>query len=469
MDHILSYRDPRKRQEALDTVPCNLIDAYKDIMDRINKGEKDDLALGLRILSWLFYAPRPLLMSELQEVLSVRRGDRGIIEDFLLDPQDIIECCKRMVVYEEEGGVVRFAHHTVRHFLQSECVPFLLTRVDLGTTCLIYLLFDIFGKGACFEQETWNCRLNSLKFCEFAAKYWGYYLQGDGEESESVRKDIFQLIDSKPKSESMLQLHFYSPGCYRFDNFPKGRTGLHILASQGLAKILKMALCNARGNLVNEFCKYFDLNEWTGEFSNVFGMIKDTDETGHTAFHLATRNGHTECTKILLEAGSTGTERTKTDWTPLHMASRYGQTSIVRLLLENGVDPSSTDLYGWSPLHIAARYGYKDVVKTLLEVGVNVNEHLFKAKATALHLAARYGRREVVELLLEKGARVETQEKRGFTALHLAARNGHRPIVENLLNAGAEPNTKDNEGRTPWDMAGKKYPEIGSLLESHKI
>lgn len=469
LDHILSHRDPRKRQEAVETVPCNLLEAYQDIMGRINSCEKDDRDLALKIFSWLFHTQRSLRMSELREALAVREDDQDIQEDYLLDAQDIIDCCKSMVMYEEESDIVGFAHYTVQHFLQSEYLPSLLTRVDLAKLCLTYLLFDVFGEGACVEKLSWECRLNTLKFSEFAAKFWGYYSQGEGEENERVRRYIFLLISSKPKKESMVQLQSYSPGPsgYPIGNYPQNRTGLHILASQGLSKILKTMMSNGDDHNIDVLRNYFGLNEWTEESSKAIGMIKDVDDIGHTALHLAARNGHSECAKILLEMGSTGTEMTEKGWTPLHMAARYGQIRIVGLLLDSGVDPSSTDQYGWRPFHVAARYGYREVVEILLVAGVEVNEQLFKAKSTALHLAARYGRNEVAELLLKKGAQMERQDKRGYTALHLAARNGHREIVEKLLDSGAQPNARDNEGRMPWQLAEQKYPEISSLLESY--
>ena len=53
-------------------------------------------------------------MQELLEALVVDDGDLDLEFDYLLQPGDVIECCKSLVVHEASSGVARFSHYTVQ-------------------------------------------------------------------------------------------------------------------------------------------------------------------------------------------------------------------------------------------------------------------------------------------------------------------------------------------------------------------
>ena len=55
----------------------------------------------------------------------------------------------------------------------------------------------------------------------------------------------------------------------------------------------------------------------------------------------------------------------------MHYASKGGHGEIVRLLLEGGSDPSSEDNERVTPLHLAAGRGHGLSVKVLLDSGAN--------------------------------------------------------------------------------------------------
>uniref|UniRef100_A0A3B5AR00 Uncharacterized protein n=1 Tax=Stegastes partitus TaxID=144197 RepID=A0A3B5AR00_9TELE len=102
------------------------------------------------------------------------------------------------------------------------------------------------------------------------------------------------------------------------------------------------------------------------------------------------------------------------DQTPLHCASRMGHKEIVKLLLEHKANPNSTTTAGHTPLHIAAREGSADqddqgeahfflshlAVLRPTQFLRNLNTKGF----TPLHVASKYGKVDVAELLLERGA-----------------------------------------------------------------
>ena len=58
--------------------------------------------------------------------------------------------------------------------------------------------------------------------------------------------------------------------------------------------------------------------------------------------------------------------------TSLHEASRWGHLDVVRLLLDNQADMSQTNQHGWTPLHFSAAYSQLEVARVLLEAGADV-------------------------------------------------------------------------------------------------
>src|SRR5436190_579279 len=114
MDHVLTYREPRKRLKAVDTVPKDMSSSYADVIQRIEHSEPGDRELGFKVLSWLFHAKRTLSMNELLEALAVEEFELNqrlddILHD-MLSPRDVIECCKSLVGYDEPSGLISFTH-----------------------------------------------------------------------------------------------------------------------------------------------------------------------------------------------------------------------------------------------------------------------------------------------------------------------------------------------------------------------
>ncbi|KAH3813581.1 ankyrin repeat domain-containing protein 39-like [Dreissena polymorpha] len=96
------------------------------------------------------------------------------------------------------------------------------------------------------------------------------------------------------------------------------------------------------------------------------------DSSGYTALHYASRNGHTDICRLLMDKGASPNIQTKSGGvTPLHRAAYCGHNDIVRLLLQRGADTTICDEDGKLPLHKAAEKGNKGITELLLQAAPN--------------------------------------------------------------------------------------------------
>ena len=127
LEYVLGFREPAKRMKAFNALPNDLFEAYDTAIERIRASRRGDEELAMKIFSWLSRAKRNLTMSELLEALVVEDAepddDIASILENMLTPADIIECCKSLIIHDDQSGVVRFTHYTVQDFMESSARP----------------------------------------------------------------------------------------------------------------------------------------------------------------------------------------------------------------------------------------------------------------------------------------------------------------------------------------------------------
>lgn len=164
---------------------------------------------------------------------------------------------------------------------------------------------------------------------------------------------------------------------------------------------------------------------------NHIDKIKEIDEDGNNALHLAALSGHPDIVKYVIKLGVNPTATNRNNETPLMLAVKSGQIQAVRELssfFENEKDIEENTLY-----YHAAMNGRDEVLAYLLkESKGDINEKNSEGK-TALMIASEYGYASTVKILLENGANMKVKSKQGKTAFEYAKKWNHKDVMK-LLN-----------------------------------
>jgi ankyrin repeat protein len=189
-------------------------------------------------------------------------------------------------------------------------------------------------------------------------------------------------------------------------------------------------------------------------------VIDSVDAEGRTPLLYASKSGHTDAVKLLLECKASATHCDVEGKSALHWCSKAGNAAIIPLLVNAGADinlPDKADEYdgenngGRTPLMYAV--SREDTTKALLKFNPDINIVDKKKRSALMHALAGYSSQKstVVEMLLQKGLRVDLADVEGNTALHLIANLNHstNAEVKLLLDAKADPNSVNVLGRTP--------------------
>ena len=187
MRSCLNVYGLRKRLASL---PKDLDETYARILSNIDEYYRRD---ALKILQWLTYSARPLLLEEVAEVIAidVEESPRFNPEKRYPEPRDIWKICSSLISLQEEAPgdthkgnprvIVRLAHFSVKEYLISPSIQngrvkdFSIQEVDtnalIAESSLAYLLL--------FDEPGSLTTQSVLEFplADYAARYWTKHAQ----------------------------------------------------------------------------------------------------------------------------------------------------------------------------------------------------------------------------------------------------------------------------------------------------
>ena len=189
--------------------------------------------------------------------------------------------------------------------------------------------------------------------------------------------------------------------------------------------------------------------------------VNGKNKGGYTALHLASKKGHVEVAKVLLEAKAAVAAASKSGKTALHYVADYnGNLDLAKALLDAGAAVNAKDGKNKTSLDYAVSKKRTELEEMLRSKGGKTIKEL--AAAENIFAAAEVGDLEAIKKHLEGGVDVNGANKGGYTALHMSVRRGQKEAVALLLEKGANVNA-ERKGKTPLDFAGKDE-EIAALL-----
>ena len=169
MDSLVGKMTPKVIKSALKSLlsGSNALDsACNDAMERIERQNPDHRNLAKRTLMWITYAQRLLHVEEIQHALATELGKSDLDGDNVDDSGDIESVCASLVIVDTDhhlrGPVLRLVHYTTQEYLRrTGVIHFPNAAETIASSCLTYLIFDIFSGSACrLSLDHYNVQKN---------------------------------------------------------------------------------------------------------------------------------------------------------------------------------------------------------------------------------------------------------------------------------------------------------------------
>ena len=201
MDSIVNQTSARHVSKALHSLPERLNETFGDAIDRI-KNQCPEYWQLAKVLSWIFYAKRPLKIFELREILAVEPEDTKFDPSGLHERDLILEVCCGLVSIDAQDETIRLAHSSLQEYLITcgrEHWP--MAEVTVTATCIAYLTLADFSVKMLEYNMPAHCH-----FLSYAANYWREHLIGPFEVILS-EDQICRLLESTTHSNNAHRSH----------------------------------------------------------------------------------------------------------------------------------------------------------------------------------------------------------------------------------------------------------------------
>ncbi|KAL8876448.1 MAG: hypothetical protein Q9198_005357 [Flavoplaca austrocitrina] len=161
--------------DALQRLPTTLVALYSNILDRIDRIAPHGRLLATKTLSWILCARTPLDPAVMARMLHPSRSGN------LLQPQDILGLCCNLVVLDKSLNVFRFAHASMREFLEWQPrFSYHNINSDAAKDCVRVIL---------------NAPTPTYTGLEYAASFWPEHYIAVADQSEGTTpKEIISTL-----------------------------------------------------------------------------------------------------------------------------------------------------------------------------------------------------------------------------------------------------------------------------------
>ncbi|KAM3488139.1 hypothetical protein MY3957_008582 [Beauveria namnaoensis] len=429
-----------------------------------NAGTRARLALN-----WILHAARPLSISELAVALTLGPGPEEVeaaekltfdmvVEnvswDLIRDLGDCLGLGVKIV-----GGRIMLVHLTFRSYLEAHS-DLLVPNFHgyMADRCLSYLSLCLKqARDRPLDRESDAMEPASVRaalaFREYALLYWIDHYELQKPASGSLDDEVSRYL-------SLLVTHTdaaYSLGAW------KKRCGLTMgwredvisdplfLASQiGLGRIVGNLIRTAEQKTPEQIGRAIKIAASAGNL-NVVRELQQSARPADLALAAcaAAEYGHAEVLEDIMAnmdpSDVVALMSSRGDTSPLLLATANGHTAVTEILLTRGCDLRAVDRSGNTAVHLASRSGGADTLRALRSASP---DEFRSSIGTAnlkgmypLHLACLAGFADTFALVLSESpeALVHKPNAATMTPIHMAAEQGHLPIVRALIHVKSAP------------------------------
>ena len=423
LQYICALRIEVSIRKRLGELPATLCDLYQETyIKQLGAHKEEERLIAETILRLLMCLREPLTTRNFLLALEFCGEERTPL--FI---ETVLYLCANFVVLDTELDVFRFAHLSVREFLEKKEGFDAASNHAIAAECCLRCLLNVKPRYEVRIEDGWITEDNGGRngqrraafqnLChEYSCLYWLFHLnESSAHRQRPPLKTLFWKFMLHDQNSVPRQCAYWielnDVDCHQF------------ILDGWRNKEYRMKSMEVR-ELNDNVCKFACLvvvaSAWN--FCDVLQYCISMDphvvRLGHskgytTPLHIACRYGNVDAAELLVDNGSDMEEVSFGHRTPIREALDWGYLNmmVIRLLLDKGANPNSkpesfhdTDIRHETYLRKAARCGVIDLVKALLDAGADLDQTGEYAE-TALDVAMHNGNIAMVRMMLESSGR----------------------------------------------------------------
>lgn len=248
MDMLVNQTSARKLNKALETLPQKLNKTFGNAIERATSQLAETSILAKCVISWSFFAKRPLQTSELREALAVESGDTCLDLSGLHEVELLLSIYCGLVSIDEQDGTIRLVYYSLQQYLDA-CweAQWPDAEKTVATNCLDYLALNDF-RPALRNRTQVADRLHTYSFLYYASCYWPEHIRGQFE--SELEHEIPRFLNRNFHLANANFIYFQTKqrDLGQWNSLPLATTPLHVATFWGLDHLLKVLL-NAGSNI----------------------------------------------------------------------------------------------------------------------------------------------------------------------------------------------------------------------------
>jgi hypothetical protein len=345
LDALAKCRNRKTLRKSLATLPSTLDETYERILRSIDEKDNEDAVYAVRILRWLSFSARPLLLEEIAEAAATdpERKTPFNSNEVLEDPSEVLDICSSLVMvttissnkiskrYEpppREGQTVILAHYSVQEYLSSDrCLKGPMARYGaISTNCHGFIASSCLGYLQRLDEADFfsTNRVEDVKLGLYSARFWTHHTREASTDERVTEQAVALMSKSNTVYCNWIRMHDPDKSWQKSDITRDPQfipEPLYYACLEGLAKVAN-SLITIKGA---------DVNAEGGHYSN--------------ALQAVSARGHDKIVEVLLARGADINAEGGHYGSALQAVSSRGYNKIIELLLSRGADVNAEGGY----------------------------------------------------------------------------------------------------------------------------